>query len=170
MTITSRFNELLTYEDGRLYWAVNRRGGAKAGDRAGCAVNNGYRHVVVDGKGILEHRIIYEMHHGPIPKGMQIDHINHDKSDNRIENLRVVTASENARNNPNAKGYHFCNTKKRWIATIHDGEKQLRIGSFKTKELAREAYLDAKAKYHPSSPIGKRRPFDLRRSKEQNYA
>lgn len=85
-------------ESGQLYWATNR-GTAKKGDAAGSLIGDRrYWNVKLRGKRHYVHRIIWEMHHGPIPKGMCIDHINGDGRDNRIDNLRVATLSENQRN------------------------------------------------------------------------
>lgn len=61
-----------------------------AGKSAGC-YSNGYRVVSVNKKLQLAHRVIWIMHFGSIPAGMEVDHINHVKSDNRITNLRLVT-------------------------------------------------------------------------------
>ena len=111
------FNELLNYQDGELYWAVSRSN-VKAGSRAGGFCGDGYRYVGVDGKLLCEHRIIYEIHNGPIPEGMQIDHINGVKDDNRIENLRVVTSSENNQNRRQAKGFIFHKLTGKFMAQI----------------------------------------------------
>jgi hypothetical protein len=49
---------------------------------------------------VKAHRFVWEYFNGPIPDGLQIDHINRDKTDNRLVNLRAVSASENMRNRP----------------------------------------------------------------------
>lgn len=74
-----------------LVWLKGRRAGAVAGTRKA----KGYWEVQVCGKKLRVHRLIWEMHNGPIPEGYVVDHINQDPSDNRLENLRLATLSEN---------------------------------------------------------------------------
>ena len=145
-------NELFNYKDGNLYWAVNKGSRAMAGSRAGTHHRDGYRHVKVDGKQILVHRIIYEMHHGPIPEGMQIDHSNGVRDDNRIENLRVVTNAENNQNRRDANGFHFNKRNGKFQAYIKLDGKQVHLGYHETPVDARAAYLRAKREYHTSTP------------------
>jgi hypothetical protein len=76
-----------------------------------------------------------------------IDHINRIKTDNRIENLRSVTLSEN-QHNRNGKGYTWCNKSQQWKATIGFSNKRKYLGMFDNKDDARQAYLDAKEIYH----------------------
>lgn len=71
-------------------------GGKQKGGRAGTTHHSGYRIVKIKGKCYAEHRLIWFMHYGYWP--FEIDHINLDKSDNRISNLREVTKSQNAWN------------------------------------------------------------------------
>ena len=52
-------------------------------------------------------RIVWTQHNGPIPKGMIIDHINGNPSDNRIENLQCITQKQNCQRSPRSKGYKF---------------------------------------------------------------
>ena len=62
--------------------------------------NRGYWQVQHQKKTTVQHRIVWELHFGPIPEGKVIDHIDRDKSNNRIENLRCVSQSENMTNQP----------------------------------------------------------------------
>ena len=65
--------------------------------------SKGYRHLRVGNTFKLAHRLIWEHVHGPIPAGMSIDHINGDRADNRISNLRLVTHQENIRHRDERK-------------------------------------------------------------------
>lgn len=71
----------------------------KYGKEVGYNGNKGYRYVQVGDKKVLIHRFIWEAFNGGIPEGMEIDHINAVRDDNRLENLRLVTHKENC-NNP----------------------------------------------------------------------
>lgn len=83
---------IFDYRDGNLYWKHWKKGRRKD-LLAGTKNNRGYIKVTVNGVQLYAHRIVREMHNGAIPDGMEIDHINHDRSDNRIENLRLVRRS-----------------------------------------------------------------------------
>ena len=95
------YSKWLRYEDGRLYWIAKTHPQAqriKIGSEAYRYDEYGYKRLTVNGKKTSCHRIIWEMHHGAIPRGMEVDHINRVRDDNRIENLRLVTRSQNALN------------------------------------------------------------------------
>lgn len=66
----------------------------------GTLTNKGYWRVQHQKKTIYQHRIVWELWFGPIPEGKVIDHIDRDKSNNRIENLRCVSQSDNMTNQP----------------------------------------------------------------------
>ena len=87
--------DLFEYRDGKLYWKV-ARSNIKPGDRAGTPDKLGYRSVLVDKKPIKEHRITFFLHHGFMPE--TVDHIDGNPANNRIENLRAATLSENCFN------------------------------------------------------------------------
>ena len=141
-------HELFDYEDGQLINKFTRNSRAVKGKIAGCKKARGYTNVCINSKHYLLHRLIWIYHNGDIKDGLLIDHINCDKSDNRIENLRLVTHQENNLNNPNAKGYTHQKGKNRWNAFIGLNGKQKYLGSFDKEKDARQAYLKAKSNYH----------------------
>jgi hypothetical protein len=77
-----------------------------------------------------------------------IDHINHSRTDNSVENLRVVTSQQNQFNRSNTKGYYWNKKSRKWKAQITVNGKRKYLGLFKKEENARAAYLAAKEKYH----------------------
>ena len=122
-------------------------------EEPGCVPTNGYRYIKVGGKLQLAHRLAWLYYYGEEPVGL-IDHINGDRLDNRIENLRIATFSQNAanakrhsRNTSGLKGVAKVVKKGvwtgRWQASITHQNKQIGLGSFKTKELAHAAYVKA---------------------------
>jgi hypothetical protein len=115
---------------------------------------DGYILNFVKGKIYREHRLIWMYVYGEMPNGM-LDHINRIKSDNRIENLRIVSFSENrqnigklSNNKSGFKGVWFHKVNKNWCASISVDKKNCHIGSFATKEEAYEAYKTYAEKLH----------------------
>lgn len=104
------------------------------------------------------HRMIWEHVNGPIPEGLEIDHIDGDRSNNVIWNLRLVTSSQNKENQwgpqkNNTSGFKgVWKGKNKWHARIQSGRHQMHIGSYKTGEEAAEAYRKAAAIYHTHNP------------------
>ncbi len=89
------------------------------------------------------------------PDGMEVDHINGDKLDNRRANLRVCSRSQNAYNmrarkdnKARIKGVHFISRANRWCAQIGFRNKNHYLGIFKTAEEAKAAYNAAAIKHH----------------------
>ena len=77
----------------------------------------------------------------------EIDHIDNDKSNNNIENLRIVNNSENQQNIHSTKGYTWIKRDNKYRAQIKVNKKQHYLGLHDTIDEAREAYLIAKEKY-----------------------
>jgi hypothetical protein len=134
---------VLEFKDGLLYNKVFRSSHAVAGKRSGSPYVNGYMSISIKGVKYLEHRIAYYMVHGYCPEA--VDHINGVKSDNKIENLRAATSSENQCNVPlasnNVSGHKGVTMYKRtgkWRAQIAFNKVVKHLGYFETKELAVE--------------------------------
>ena len=130
---------------------------AKAGQCKITINNCGYHMVSALGGPIGLHRIVWIFANGPIPSGMEIDHINGDKSDNRISNLRICTINQNRQNKPKYKnnksgfkGVYFESSpriKNPWRARIVVNKKPISLGNFSTKLEAHKAYQEAAKKY-----------------------
>lgn len=125
----------------------------------------GYKQVMMLGQRIYLHRLAWLLHYGEWPKG-QVDHIDGDVRNNAISNLRDVDHSANAQNihvSWSSSGYlgvSYERRRDRYIAQISVGPranaKGMYLGSYKTAAEAHEAYLVAKAKYHPAAAIASR--------------
>jgi len=119
--------------------------------------NLGYIRIGLRKKGKKEkkfrlHRIVYKAYNPSwdIMNGItdnSIDHIDGNKTNNNIDNLRVVTHQEN-QFNTKAKGYYFNKQHKKWQAYICVDNKKIHLGYYETEAEAHQAYLTAKEKYH----------------------
>ena len=140
------FSDHLEYKDGLLFWKT-RKQGRPLSKIAGSVGAGGYLKVNFFGRNYLSHRIIYEMHKGKIPTGMFVDHIDRNRKNNKIENLRLATKKENNRNN-SAIGFSFVKDKKQikkpWQARIRFENKLNHLGYYETIVDARAAYLRAR--------------------------
>jgi hypothetical protein len=135
--------ELFHYKDGNLFWRVRRKG-VRVGNVAGSHDSDGYLQVRVDGKRYLAHRLVFLYHHGYMPEH-EVDHIDRSRSNNRIENLREVSRSCNARNSTQrsqtssgVKGLTWNKRDKKWFVQIavHGTVKYLGIYSDFTEAVA----------------------------------
>lgn len=124
---------------------------AKRGSIAGCIGGNGYLRIHVNGKLHQSHRLAWLYMHGEFPEN-DIDHINGDRTDNRLLNLRAATRQENVRNTlmqkNNRTGYK--GVKKNgsgYSARIMINGVQLHLGTYPTPELAHSVY-QKEAKLH----------------------
>jgi len=141
------------YRDGALFWKKPKGNNREAGDRAGRVSKDGYRRVYVSGKGHLEHRLVFLMFNDYLPD--YIDHINHNRSDNNIDNLRECTRSENnfnsvkSKNNTSGyKGVYWEARRSKWLARIEFNGKQKFIGRYEDIEEAANAVSSARIDLH----------------------
>lgn len=147
-------------ETGGLHWKrkegndreTNRWNSRYAGKAVGRLNDeNGYLRTafMVDGvmRRVYLHRIIWELAHGPIPDGMQIDHINGNRTDNRLSNLRMATFCENMRNkrsrrNSTSRFLGVCQVRGEatWRAQINIEQRVRNLGRYPTETEAALAY------------------------------
>ena len=134
---------------------------ANIGDEITRKTNRGYIQFSVLGKLYSGHRLAWLYEHGKFPKN-QIDHINHDRIDNRIDNLREATNAENHKNRTmqsnNTSGYngvYWREDRRRWYVSITIDQKTKHIGYFKAKDDAVSARKEAEKKYNFYNNYGK---------------
>ena len=117
-----------------------------AGKRALTALTDkGYCSGGIFGRVYTAHRVAWALHHGSWPSdGLEIDHINRDRQDNRIENLRLATRTQNGHNkvmrreNSNYMGVNFFKPTGKWVARIVKDKQIYHLGTFSDpKEAAR---------------------------------
>lgn len=151
--------EIFDYRtDGKL---IRRHSIMGNGNHAGVVVgtvpkgtrSNRYSTTKVHGQHWCVHKLIYLYHHGVVPE--QIDHINRDTADNRIENLRPSNSSENAcnrkifsNNSSGCKGVSWHKAQHRWFVYVNINKKRKNIGYFDDFELADLVSTEARDLYH----------------------
>lgn len=128
------WSNVFAYDNGNLIWKIKPSRQYNVGDIAGSVYNTGYVRVKLKGKRFMAHRIVWELHNGEIPKGYMIDHINGDKTDNRIENLRIATRAQNA-SNTLAKNYYVTRNGK-YQVDVKCGGKHHYYGTYADKDEA----------------------------------
>jgi len=144
------------YKDGHLYWKATKSRKKLNGKRAGWTKpDTGYICVSVNRITTREHRLIWTLFNGLIPKDMFIDHLDRNRTNNRIENLRLVTQSENLRNaktfrtnTTGVKGVYYDKGMKKYCARIYTAPyKCLVLGYSADLEEAKAMRLEAERKY-----------------------
>lgn len=111
----------------------------------------GYRVGRLKGKLLRAHRVIWYLTYGTVPE--LLDHIDGDRLNNSLDNLREVTSIQNSHNMSKAKGYTFNKQAKKWQAQLTVNYKHIVVGLYETEAEARSAYVAAKKIHHPTSPI-----------------
>lgn len=138
---------LFDYRDGLLIRkTVGSNGRRKIGDVAGTFNQTGYYHVKIGNTEYKGYRLIWKWHYGTEPH--TIDHINDDKSDNRIENLQELTFRQNIAKETQKRRKNNLPTgvwpkRGRFIAMAKIDGKRRSLGTYDTPEEAHLAYLEA---------------------------
>ena len=137
----------LTYDctTGEITWVDGHR----AGKEAGCLTKAGHKVIRHKGKAYKAHRVAWIMHYGRMPN-KSIDHVNRDRADNRIDNLREADATLQSEN----RYYWGFQKKRRSPNSSHQvyvtvGKKKTYVGSNFCPLVAHMIYLDAKKEVHP---------------------
>lgn len=145
---------LYTYSDGVLFNRIEMSSRSKVGKPCGYETAEGYQRTCIFRRKYFLHHLIWIYHNGDIPEGMLLDHVDGDTTNNRIDNLRLATYSENTMNRPlssqNKSGFvgvSFRPKYNTWRAAITVNGQFIHIGTFATKKEAIEARLDAERKY-----------------------
>lgn len=141
------------YVDGKLFRRVRTSNRINPGDPAGYPNMYGYLLVRLNNMTHRLHRLIFLMCHGYLPE--QVDHINGVKDDNRIDNLRAATASQNkhnvsliSTNSSGFKGVHWNKSVGKWRAGCCFKNKYVHLGYFESIEDANIAAINGREKYH----------------------
>lgn len=145
--------DFFEYKDGALYWrkAPNRR--IHAGSRAGTISTLGYVAIMVNKKRYQAHRLIFLYHYGWLPEF--IDHVDLDRKNNDIKNLRAATRMQNNQNTPvrcdstsGVKNVAWVDRLNKWLVKIRINNKPTHIGVFDDLELASFVASEHRDYYH----------------------
>lgn len=151
MVTSESVRALLDYDadSGALRWR-------SSGEMAGCRRHDGYLVVGIDGRLYLGHRLVWLWMTGCWPAGY-IDHANRVKGDDRWQNLREATPTQNAANSgarstsgSGIKGVSWCRATQKWRATINIAGKQRSLGRHDSMADAAKAYSTAARELHGS--------------------
>lgn len=162
MITAERLRSVLDYdrETGVFKWKQKTGKKVVVGSVAGCKSAEGYTIIRVDNYLVTAHRLAWLYVYGSMPNG-SIDHVNRDRADNRIENLRLCSAAENAQNckiskanKSGVKGVYFNKRSKKWAAQIMVQRKVIHLGLYESIEEAAAARSAADEKYHTFNSKG----------------
>ena len=139
-------------DTGVFTWKVNKSQSTKAGDVAGW-VCDGYRGIEINNKGYKAHRLAWLYVYGEMPKNL-IDHIDNNRSNNRISNLREATYQSNSENyktpktnKSGVKNVSWYKNLNKWVVSMSIKKTKKTIGYFDDLELAELVAVEARNKY-----------------------
>lgn len=146
-------NDFLEYRNGELFWNKKHSRTVIVGKKVGNIDSKGYLRVCLNYQEFRLHRLIFLMHHGYCPEF--IDHIDGNKINNQIENLRPATKSQNAmntsinpRNKSGIRGVSWSKTSKKWCVQINANGKSVYRNHFDNLIDAEQAANSARKNAH----------------------
>jgi hypothetical protein len=152
----ARLREVLNYDARTGIWIWRKSTGprAKVGARAGnISLKDAYRRISVDGKLYKSGRLAHLYVTGEWPKNL-VDHRNLKRSDDRWDNLRDATRTQNGANTSlkrsnksGFKGVSWKTSSQKWVAQIAVNQRVIYLGIFGTKKAAHEAYCAASRRH-----------------------
>lgn len=156
----TRLKSLLDYDKdtGVFTWISARGSRVKAGSKAGVVMTRGYIQIGIDGKYYRGHRLAWLFIYGANPS-MDIDHIDGNKTNNAIANLREASEFVNLQNQRKAHKRNktgllgVCKSQGRFAARIRVRGKDLWLGRFDTQDAAHKAYIEAKRQLHEGNTL-----------------
>ena len=145
-----KLQELFDYRDGELYWKEKIHPSIDLSKPAGYVEKSGYRGIRIEGKVYRAHRLVWKYHYGKDPKEF-IDHIDGNRANNNMENLREATKQQNGFNRGPSKNNKLgikgvSKHRNKYAATIFTNGKKKHLGLFFTIEEARLAREEAEKK------------------------
>jgi len=161
MLSQKRLKELLSYDpDTGVFVRRVRVANRHEGDAAGCVQKNGYHGISIDNRLYYSHRLAWLYVHGETPK-KSIDHIDGNKTNNRLANLRLATYSENsmnskmrADNSSGFKGVSWDASRRGWCAYLDAGGKRIKRGYFWNKYMAAQYRALWEVEFHKDFAYG----------------
>ena len=151
-----RLKELLAYDEATgVFTRKTKHHRFDIGSIAGGVIPSGYRIMRIEKKNQYAHRLAWLYVHGEFP-AKDIDHIDGNRDNNAIANLRAATRSQNLQNQRKPRsdnksgilGVSYSKGRNKWVAQIVHGGKQRNLGHYASPELAKEAYITAKRQFH----------------------
>lgn len=146
MSLWENLLTFLEYKNDTFYWKQQMTSRALKGEQAGYLAQSGYRYINFHNQLVAEHQLVFFINHGYVPD--VIDHIDRNRTNNSIDNLRSCTTSQNAcnafysSNTSGVKNVYYDKSRDKWKVIIHKDKKAHHFGRFTSFE---EACLVAEA-------------------------
>lgn len=150
-----RVNELFKYDNGKLIWKVlsSKYSNKLIGKEFGCKNKDGYLEGFIDRSNVSVHRVVFLMFNGFLPSF--VDHIDGNRLNNKIENLRECNSSQNnfnsikrKDNKSGVKGVFWNKAAAKWAASIQTNKKRVFVGYFSELTSAKNAIELAREDLH----------------------
>jgi hypothetical protein len=153
MITQDKLKEYLDYKEGKLFWKKQPSSVISVGSEAGHINLHGYVQIKIFNKRFYAHRIIFFMFNGYFPQ--EVDHIDGNKSNNKIENLRASTKSQNNMNSKKRKdntsgikGITWDKHRKKWKTYLQSNKIRYYLGSYVDIEMATQVINEFRKQQH----------------------